>query len=107
MLSRFIYLSTILFCIFLHPAAMAGGSGGDVYNTYCAVCHKTGLNAAPKYGDAAQWQERIAKGKDTLYKHAIEGFKNMPPRGGYSNLSDEEVKAGVDYMVGAAGGWGE
>lgn len=48
------------------------------------------------------WKDRIAQGKDTLYKHSIEGFQGktgvMPPKGG-STASDEEMKAAVDYMV--------
>ena len=51
----------------------------------------------------ADWAPRISQGKDTLYKHAIEGFNgakgNMPARGGSTTLSDDEVKSAVDYMV--------
>ena len=46
----------------------------------------------------------MAQGKDTLYKRALEGYTGqagmMPPRGGNPTLSDDEVKAAVDYMVG-------
>jgi len=109
MLSRSIYFSTILACWFLHPAAMAADpyAGSQTYNSFCAVCHKSGLNAAPKYGNKAQWQKVIEKGKEAVYKNAIEGIRGMPPRGGYSQLSDEEVKQATDYMIGAAGGWGD
>lgn len=38
-----------------------------------------------------------------LYDHSINGFQGetgvMPPKGGFANFSDEEVKAAVDYMV--------
>ncbi len=82
----------------------AGADGGQVYNTYCAVCHKSGVNAAPKMGSNTDWAERIAQGKETLYDHALNGIRGMPPRGGFTNLTDEEVKAAVDYMVGNSGG---
>ncbi len=55
-------------------------------------------------GDKDLWGPRIAQGKDTLHKHAIEGFTGakgmMPARGGNSNLTDDEVKAAADYMAG-------
>ena len=45
----------------------------------------------------------IAQGKETLHKHAIEGYNNvgvMPARGGNPSLSDAQVIATVDWMVG-------
>lgn len=78
-------------------------SGEAVYNSACVACHGAGVAGAPKFGDAAAWADRIAKGEDTLYKHAIEGFQGdaglMPAKGGRTDLSDEEVKAAVDYMI--------
>lgn len=85
------------------PAA----DGRQVYYTYCAVCHKTGLNAAPKYGNKALWAKRIAQGREVMYRNAIEGLRGMPPRGGIAGLSDEEVKAATDFMVKGSGGWGD
>ncbi|HKK15743.1 MAG TPA: c-type cytochrome [Gammaproteobacteria bacterium] len=82
-------------------------NGRQIYYTYCAICHKQGMNAAPKYGNKALWIKRIEQGRETMYKHAIEGLRGMPPRGGFSSLTDEEVKAGVDYMVKGSGGWGD
>lgn len=73
--------------------------GKTVYEKTCASCHDAGVAGAPKTGDSAAWSDRIAKGKETLYKHSIEGFKAMPAKGGVSSLSDGEVKAAVDYMV--------
>lgn len=78
-------------------------SGEAVYNNACVACHGAGVAGAPKLGDKAAWADRIAKGEDTLYKHAIEGFQGsagfMPAKGGRTDLSDEEVKAAVDYMI--------
>jgi cytochrome c5 len=82
-------------------APAAGGaprSGEEVYNAVCTNCHAAGVLGAPVMGDKGAWGPRIAKGKDTLYTHAINGFNAMPARGG-GELSDQEVKNGVDYMV--------
>lgn len=86
------------------PAAQAaGGAGKSVYGKVCALCHEAGVAGAPKPGDKDEWAPRIAQGNDVMYKHAIEGFTGskgmMPPRGGGSSLTDDEVKAAVDYMV--------
>jgi len=89
------------------PASSAAVDGGQIYNTYCAICHKAGMNAAPKFGNKALWAKRIAQGRETVYAHAINGLRGMPARGGFADLTDEQVKAGVDYMVNASGGWGK
>lgn len=89
------------------PAAAAVATdsalGKSVYGKTCALCHSAGIAGAPKPGDKDAWGPRIAQGKDTLYKHAIEGFTGangmMPPRGGSTKLSDDEVKAAVDFMA--------
>jgi len=81
--------------------------GGQLYNTYCTICHKTGLNAAPKYGSKPLWAKRIAQGRDTVYANSIIGLRGMPPRGGFAHLTDEEVIAATDYMVRGSGGWAD
>lgn len=77
--------------------------GKSTYNKTCALCHGAGVAGAPKPGDKADWAPRIAQGMDTVYKHAIEGFTGskgaMPARGGGASLTDEQVKAAVDFMV--------
>ncbi len=83
-------------------AVVDGGKGKEVYEGTCFACHATGVAGAPKFGDKEAWAPRISKGKETLYDHALHGFMGkgmMPPKGGKADLSDEEVKAAVDYMV--------
>ena len=75
-------------------------SGDSVYQSSCAACHADGIAGAPKYGDAAAWEPRIAQGIETLYDHAINGINTMPAKGGNTSLSDDSVKAAVDYMLG-------
>lgn len=85
------------------PAAPENVLGKSIYGKTCAMCHAAGVAGAPKPRDKADWAPRVAQGKETLYKHAIEGFTGakgmMPARGGGSSLTDEEVKAAVDFMA--------
>ncbi len=84
------------------PAAGDGPREGKaVYSAVCQTCHATGLLGSPMLGDAGAWGPRIAKGKDTLYTHAINGFNAMPAKGG-ADIPDEEVQNAVDYMVAEA-----
>jgi len=84
------------------PSADDLAKGEKVYTATCVACHAAAVLGAPKFGDKALWAPRIAQGKDALYSHALNGFKMMPPRGGNAALKDDEVKAGVDYMVSKA-----
>jgi len=84
-------------------AKAAGKSGEEVYKSVCMMCHAAGLMAAPKFGDKAQWEARIAQGYDTLVTHAVKGIRNMPAKGGNPNLSDDEVAGAVKYMANAGG----
>ncbi|MDE2606577.1 MAG: cytochrome c5 family protein, partial [Burkholderiales bacterium] len=81
--------------------AAAGGAGQALYQQVCVACHAAGVAGAPKFGDKAAWAPRIAQGMPTLYNAALHGLNAMPPKGG-SSASDADVKAAVDYMVGAA-----
>ncbi|MCH7895072.1 MAG: cytochrome c5 family protein [Proteobacteria bacterium] len=84
------------------PAA-ATRSGEDIYNSSCVACHGIGIAGAPKVGDPEAWAPRIKQGLPTLYDHAINGYQGdsgmMPPKGGAMSLSDDDVKAAVDYMA--------
>lgn len=77
--------------------------GEMVYNQNCALCHNPGLSGAPIIGDAVDWKTRAATGMLTLKQHAINGFTGtkglMPPRGGFLNLTDEDVNEAVEFMV--------
>lgn len=63
-------------------------SGEEVTKAVCAMCHAAGLMAAPMIGNKEQWAPRIAQGYEALVKHAIEGIRNMPARGGNPDLTD-------------------
>ncbi|MCY4642403.1 MAG: c-type cytochrome [Gammaproteobacteria bacterium] len=83
------------------PELVVADAGKPVEQIYqaCAVCHGTGVLNAPKLGDKASWEPRIAKGVEQLYTSAIKGIGTMPPKGGRLDFSDEEVRRAVDYML--------
>lgn len=77
--------------------------GKTIYDNLCHACHTTGAGGAPTISDKGAWAPRIAQGEDTLLKHAIEGFTGsaglMPAKGGNPALTDEQVKATVEWMM--------
>ena len=84
--------------------AGAAVDGEKVYKSLCFSCHDMGVAGAPKLGDKQDWGPRIAKGMDALYTSSLKGKndvpgKIMPAKGGNPALSDDEVKAAVDYMA--------
>jgi cytochrome c5 len=92
------------------PATAAAGSaapapknGTELFEQTCSACHGQGIAGAPRAGDKAAWGARIAKGKATLYEHAIQGFTGsagvMPAKGGSTDVPDDLVKQAVDHMV--------
>ncbi|MEM9157856.1 MAG: c-type cytochrome [Verrucomicrobiota bacterium] len=79
-------------------------AGKDVWMGRCQVCHHTGLTGAPIIGQKDAWAPRIAQGLETLYEHALNGFvgptyTSMPPKGGFPELTDDQVKSAVRFMV--------
>lgn len=80
--------------------------GEKTFKATCAMCHQTGAAGAPIVGNKDEWGPRIAQGMPMLYDHAIKGYTGkkgmMPPKGANPSLSDDDVKAGVDYMVSKA-----
>jgi len=73
--------------------------GRVVYEKTCSACHATGVMDAPKFGNADNWKPRIKQGRDVLIQHALEGYKQMPAKGGDSTLARPDVIAAIDYMT--------
>ncbi len=78
-------------------------AGNAVYAAVCAACHDSGAAGAPKTGDNAGWAQRLSQGYDTLVKHAIEGIRAMPAKGGNPDLDDVEVARAVVFMANKSG----
>ncbi len=80
-------------------------SGEAVYKATCNVCHDSGAGNAPRITHRADWEPRWQRGRAAMYEGGIKGVPNsaMGPKGGFANLSDDEVKAAVDYILARTG----
>jgi len=84
-------------------AAAGSRSGDEVFKSTCAACHQSGVAGAPKIGDKAAWAPRAKQGVDTLVQSALKGKGAMPPKGGNSSLSDDEIARAVVFMANQSG----
>lgn len=84
-------------------AAEALKTGKQVYALGCAACHATGVLQAPKLGSKSDWVTREQQGFEILANHAINGFNNMPAKGGNPAFKNEEIKFATSYMLSQSG----
>jgi c(7)-type cytochrome triheme protein len=96
------------FCLLALAAGNAGPAraaepahGERIYRAVCIGCHQIGVLGAPKAGDRAAWEARLAKGLGPLVDNALNGFGKMPPRGGNPNLGAADVREAIRFMAGA------
>ncbi|WP_428356720.1 c-type cytochrome [Methyloprofundus sp.] len=76
--------------------------GEQVYANVCVICHLNGEAGAPRIGDQANWEQRLAssdRGLSSFYSHAINGFNKMPVKGACVTCNDADVTAAVDYLL--------
>ena len=78
--------------------------GKDTVDKVCSACHATGKNGAPRIGDKDAWSKREAQGLTGLTQHAITGIRKMPAHGGSKDVSDDDLKFAITYMVNQSGG---
>jgi cytochrome c5 len=90
----------------LTPAAAAASStpqsGDQIVAQVCGACHNAGLLGAPKAHDKSAWQPRLAAngGKvEGLVASATKGKGQMPPKGGAAQLTDEDLKKAIEFML--------
>ena len=74
----------------------------QIYNRSCTSCHGRGSGGAPRTGDAAAWQARVAQGKDVLLDHTISGYKGMPPMGMCMDCDESQFIGLIEMMAGAS-----
>lgn len=94
------------------PAARPRAGGGDpieagshVYAQTCIACHGAdGKGVVPGAPDLTRRGGPLDKADDVLLKHAEQGFQTpgspmaMPPKGGNTALSEDDLKAALAYM---------
>jgi len=96
-------LSATLLLILLPVHAQS--SGRDAYMSACVACHgPDGQGVLPGVPDFSDGKWPAATDDATLLKRVREGFQTpgsplaMPPRGGNPALTDDDLKAALDYM---------
>lgn len=80
-------------------AATGPRSGEDVFNGTCTSCHTAGIAGAPKKGDVAAWDARLAKGFSKTLAVAKKGLNAMPAKGLCMDCSDDELAAAIKFMA--------
>lgn len=73
----------------------------QIFRRTCQACHGRGQGfmGAPRIEREQDWEWRLdARGFDMLVHNTIRGIGAMPPRGGNSQLSDEEIAAVMYYI---------
>ncbi len=88
--------------VFDATAVVVPKTGQQVFEAQCTTCHTAGLLGSPKFGDAAAWAPRVAKGYDALLQSALHGKNSMPAQGG-GDYSDYEIGRAVVYMANKGG----
>ena len=101
-MKRFISV-LIFYAIYTNSAYPANGE--DIYNNNCILCHgEYAHGAMPGVPDLyinRAWSKKLDA---QLIKRINEGIQStdtaiaMPPKGGNPNLTDEEIKASLNYM---------
>lgn len=74
--------------------------GREVFLQNCAACHVSGVAQAPRVSSLAEWEPRLAAGRQSLLNSVLRGKGGMPPKGGNASISDAQATAALDYMVG-------
>jgi cytochrome c5 len=87
----------------LTTSAAWATTGEDTYKSVCATCHAQGVAGSPKVGDTKVWGKLIREGQAHITADGYNGVRNMPARGGRSDLTVAEFGAAVVYMANQAG----
>lgn len=79
--------------------AATSSAGQTIYETSCVACHGNPAIGAPVLGDKEAWANVTTKGLEQVYHNGINGINTMPPRGGNIDLTDDQMKEVINYMI--------
>ena len=99
------YFSIIAVCaglVITTSGTSMADDGASTYKLVCSSCHESGVHNAPKLEEKVEWIPRIRKGMDALYASTVNGKCELSVKVLRKDLSDEDIKDAVDYMVSQA-----
>lgn len=73
--------------------------GKVLFESKCVLCHGSGIAGSPRLGNKTDWEPRIKKKLSLLLKHAITGYRAMPPKGACLECSAADLEAAINYML--------
>ncbi len=98
-MQRILALFIMVFVCSISSVSLAA-DGEALYKRLCFACHDTGAGESPKLTEKEKWAPRIAKGEAALLETVISGKNAMPPRAGCADCTDDDLRAGIAYIVG-------
>ena len=78
-------------------------TGEQIVRFQCVLCHGAGMAGAPRIGDRKAWEKRLSAGEEALLRSALQGRGAMPPNGGLADVSPQELRGAIDYMIKSSG----
>lgn len=91
---------------FLQKIQGTKNEGAEIVGHFCAMCHAEQPQisiGAPRMGHFKDWESRLSHGIKPVFKHAMEGLRAMPPRGGCFECSDEQLMLAIESIIGKDG----
>ena len=89
----------------LMGSTITAQSGKSIYENNCVACHGVdGKGTLPGVPDFTVKNSRLSKSDGELLSNIITGFQSpgnsmsMPPRGGNSQLSDDDLNAALNHI---------
>ncbi|HHF0527009.1 TPA: cytochrome c [Legionella anisa] len=79
--------------------ATSKASGKAIYYKACIACHgANGKGTAPSFPDFTKKGGVLSKPTSVLFNNIKQGIGNMPAKGGYPSLTDEEIQTTLNYI---------